>query len=185
MLWHDIEDYMKGCNIYLALKIVKQKLYSDLQFLLVSIHCWKNLLMDFITDLSILTNWKGDSYDSILIIINWLTKMVYYNPVNIIIDAPSLKEIIINIVVKHHSLPDSIINNQGLLFISKFWWLLCYFLHINQKLFTAFYFKTDKQTKRQNSLMKAYLWAFVIFEQNNWAQFLPMVEFAYNNAKKF
>ena len=31
--------------------------------------------------------------------------------------------------------------------------------------------------------MEVYLWAFVNFEQNNWARLLPMVEFAYNNAK--
>ena len=31
--------------------------------------------------------------------------------------------------------------------------------------------------------MEAYLQAFVNFQQNDWAQLLPMVEFAYNNAK--
>ena len=31
--------------------------------------------------------------------------------------------------------------------------------------------------------MKAYLWAFINFKQNDWARFLPIVEFAYNNAK--
>ena len=31
--------------------------------------------------------------------------------------------------------------------------------------------------------MKAYLQAFVNFEQNNWAQLLFIAEFAYNNAK--
>ena len=31
--------------------------------------------------------------------------------------------------------------------------------------------------------MGAYLWAFVNFEQNNWARLLLMAEFAYNNAK--
>ena len=41
----------------------------------------------------------------------------------------------------------------------------------------------DDQTKRQNSIMEAYLRAFVNFEQNNWAQLLPIAEFAYNNAK--
>ena len=35
---------------------------------------------------------------------------------------------------------------------------------------------------RQNSTMEAYLWAFVNFEQNDWARLLPMAEFAYNNA---
>ena len=31
--------------------------------------------------------------------------------------------------------------------------------------------------------MEAYLRAFVNYEQDNWARLLPMVEFAYNNAK--
>ncbi len=32
-------------------------------------------------------------------------------------------------------------------------------------------------------MMKAYLRAFVNWEQDNWARLLPMAEFAYNNAK--
>ena len=31
--------------------------------------------------------------------------------------------------------------------------------------------------------MEVYLQAFVNFEQKDWAQLLPMAEFAYNNAK--
>ena len=31
--------------------------------------------------------------------------------------------------------------------------------------------------------MEVYFQAFVNFEQNNWARFLPMAEFAYNNTK--
>ena len=31
--------------------------------------------------------------------------------------------------------------------------------------------------------MDVYLWAFVNFEQNDWAKLLPIAEFAYNNAK--
>ena len=31
--------------------------------------------------------------------------------------------------------------------------------------------------------MKAYLWVFVNFEQNNWAQLLLIAEFTYNNTK--
>lgn len=38
-------------------------------------------------------------------------------------------------------------------------------------------------TKRQNSTMKAYFRAFLNFEQNDQARLLPIVEFAYNNAK--
>ncbi len=34
--------------------------------------------MDFVTGLPVSTNWKGDTYDSILVIVDRLTKMVYY-----------------------------------------------------------------------------------------------------------
>ena len=109
--------------------------------------------------------------------------MVHYKPVKVTIDASGLAEVIIDVVVWHHGLPDSIVTDKGLLFTSKFWSLLCYFLGVKQRLSTAFQSQTDSQTKQQNSRMKAYLQAFVNFEQNDWAKLLPMAEFAYNNTK--
>ncbi len=109
--------------------------------------------------------------------------MVYYEPVKVTIDAPDLAEMIINIVVHYHEVPESIVTDRGLLFTSKFWSSLCYFLGIKKKLSTAFYPQTDSQTERQISTMEAYLRAFVNWKQDNWARLLPMVEFAYNNAK--
>ena len=83
--------------------------------------------------------------------------MVYYKLVKVTIDAPGLAEVIINVVVRHHGLPNSIVTDRGLLFTSKFWSSLCYFLGIKRKLYIAFYPQTDGQTKKQNSMMKAYL----------------------------
>ena len=73
--------------------------------------------------------------------------------------------------------------DRGLLFTLKFWSSFCYFFGIKQWLSTAFHPQIDGQTKRQNSIMEAYLRAFVNFEQNKWARFPPMAEFTYNNAK--
>ncbi len=137
--------------------------------------------MDFVTGL-ISADWKGDSYDSILVIVDRLMKIVYYVPVKVTIDAPGLAEVIINMVVRHHGVPKSIVTDRGSLFTSKFWSSLCYFLGIKRKLSTAFHPQTDGQTKKQNSTMKAYLRVFVNWEQDDWARQLPMAEFAYNNA---
>ncbi len=46
--------------------------------------------------------------------------MVYYKPVKVTIDAPGLVEMIINMVVHHYRVPESIVMNQSLLFTSKF-----------------------------------------------------------------
>ena len=93
--------------------------------------------------------------------------MVYYKPVKITIDTPDLAEVIINMIVRCYGFLESIVINRGLLFISKSWFLLCYFLGIKKKLFTAFYPQIDSQTKRQNSTIEMYLRAFVNWEQDN------------------
>ncbi len=118
-----------------------------------------------------------------MVIVDRFTKIVPYEPVKVTINASSLAKVIIDVVVHYHRVLESIVTDQGSLFISKFWSLLCYFLGIKRKLSTTFYFQTDGQTKRQNSMIEAYLRAFVNWEQDNWARLLLMVEFAYNNAK--
>lgn len=67
--------------------------------------------MDFITGLLVTTNRKSKSFKLILIIVERLTKIVHYKPVKIIIDTLSLAEIIIDIVLRHHGLFDSIVSN--------------------------------------------------------------------------
>ena len=166
-LGYDVKDYVKGCNVCLALKTVWHKFYGNLQSLPVLIYHWKDLSIDFVIGLLILTDWKGDNYDSILVIVDWLTKMVHYKPVKVTIDAPGLAKVIINVVVRQHSFSDSIVTDRGSLFTSKFWSLLCYFLSIKRRLSTTFHPQMDNQTERQKSTIEAYLWAFINFEQND------------------
>ena len=179
----DVKSYVWRCDVCLPLKTVRHKPYCDLQSLSIPTHWWKNLCMDFVTGLPLFSDWKGNNYNSILVIVNWLTKMVYYKLVKVIINAPGLAKVIIDMVIRHHDLPDSIVTNRGSVFISKFWLLLCYFFGVKRRLSTAFHPQTDGQTKRQNSTMEAYFRVFVNFEQNDWARLLPMAEFAYNNAR--
>ena len=55
--------------------------------------------MDFVTGLLLSSDWKGDSYDSILVIIDRLIKMVHYKPVKVTIDTSGLAEVILDVVV--------------------------------------------------------------------------------------
>ena len=132
--------------------------------------------MNFVTGLLLSADQKSDSYNLILVIINRFTKMVHYKPLKVTINAPKLVKAIIDVV-------NFIINDQRAIFTSKFWFLPCYFLNIKRRLSTAFHPQIYSQTKRQNSMIEAYLRAFVNFEQNDWAKFLLIAEFAYNNAK--
>ena len=123
--------------------------------------------MDFVTGLPISTNWKGDNYDFILVIVDQPTKMMHYELVKVTIDTSELAKVILDVVVWYHGFPNSIVSDKSLLFTSKFWLLLCYFFGIKCRLSNVFYPQTDNQTKQQNSTIEAYFQVFVNFEQNN------------------
>ena len=109
--------------------------------------------------------------------------MVYYKPVKITINAPGLVKIIVDVIVQYHSISNSIVIDEGLLFILKFWLSLCHFFGIKQRFSITFHLQTDGISERQNNTMEIYLRAFDNFKQNNLVKLLPMAEFAYNNAK--
>ena len=67
------------------------------------------------------TNWKGTSYDLILVVIDRLTKMIHYEPVQIPIDIPGLAKVFIDLVIRYHGLPNSIVSDRNSVFTSKFW----------------------------------------------------------------
>ncbi len=89
-LYHDVESYVKGCDVCLASKAVRHKPYGDSRSLSVPAHPWKDLSMDFVTGLPLSTDCKGDSYDPILVIVDRPTNMLHYKPVKVTIDASRL-----------------------------------------------------------------------------------------------
>ena len=90
---------MKRCNICLSSKAVRHKPYGNLQFLPIPIHQWKDLSMDFVTSLPLFADWKGNNYNLILVIVDQLTKIIYYELVKDTINALGLAGIILDIIV--------------------------------------------------------------------------------------
>lgn len=86
----------------------------------------------FFTNLSISTNKKSKNYNIILVIVNWLIKILYSILIKVIINTPRLTEIFFNIVVQYYCLLNLNISNKSLLFISKFLLLIYYFIGVKQ-----------------------------------------------------
>lgn len=59
----------------------------------------------------LLINLKDNSYDSILVIIDYVTKIVYYKLIKTNIDITRLVKTIISIMVKYHNLPKFVISD--------------------------------------------------------------------------
>jgi hypothetical protein len=84
-------------------------------------------------------------------------------------------------VWKHHGWAQKIITDRGTQFAAKFTRALNQLLRMETALSTAYHPQTDGQTERINQELEQYLRLYVNHMQTDWADWLPIAEFAYNN----
>jgi hypothetical protein len=172
----DVERFIANCHICQRMKTSRHTPYGILNPLPVPKRPWRDILMDFMTGLPI-----SDGHNAIWVVIDRLTKMRHFVPCSTTVDAKELANLFVMNIFHLHGLPDSIISDRGPQFASRFWKYLCNSLHIEPCLSTAFHPETDGQTQRTNSVMEQYLRAYVNYQQDNGAQYLPLAEFTANN----
>lgn len=96
----------------------------------------KSLVYRLYHEFTNINQYKDESYNSIQAIVDYLTKIVDYKPVKVTINTPDLTKVIINIVIRHYKVFKSSVINENLLFVSKFWFLLYYFLDIKKAIYS-------------------------------------------------
>jgi len=84
-------------------------------------------------------------------------------------------------VWKLHGLPESVILDRGPQFAAGMTKELNKMLGIETKLSMAYHPEMDRWTERTNQELEQYLRMYVNYRQNNWAKWLAMAEFAFNN----
>jgi len=137
---------------------------------------WKSIAMDFITDLP-----KSEGYDTILVVIDRLTKMSHFIPCSKELDARQFPNLFMKEIVRLHGLLHDIITNRGTLFTIARWKETKGKLGIERRISTAFHPQTEGQPERTNAILGLYLRAYINYQQDDWCGYLPLAEFAYNN----
>jgi hypothetical protein len=95
-------------------------------------------------------------------------------------NAEEIARLLISHVWKLHELSSTIISNRESQFISLVWKAICRTLKINVKLSIAFHSETDDQSEIANQKMKRYLRSYCNYQQDDWFEWLFMIEFASN-----
>ena len=80
-----------------------------------------------------------------------------------------------------HRMLKKVVSDRGPQFVARYVRRMWEHLGIKQALSTAHHPQTDGQTERANQELEVYLKAFVDYYQDDWAEWLPFAEFAYNN----
>ncbi|KAK6284671.1 hypothetical protein POUND7_003623 [Theobroma cacao] len=133
--------------------------------------------MDFVTGLP-RTN---GGYDSIWIVVDRLTKSAHFLSVKTTYGATQYVRVYVDEIVRLHGIPISIVYDRGAQFTSKFWGKLQEALGTKLDFSTTFHPQTDGQSEWTIQTLEDMLRACVIDLGVKWEQYLPLVEFAYNN----
>ena len=172
----DIEHYVKACPICRRAKAVRAKPYGFLKQSSIPDRKWSHLTMDHIEQLP-----PSGGYDSILVIVDRMTKQAIFIPCYTSDKAIDLARHFIQHVFSKHGVPFSITSDRGKLFVSEVWTEICKMLDIKSALSTAYHPETDGQTERVNQILEQYLRCYINYLQDDWSELLPLAEFAYNN----
>ena len=79
-------------------------------------------------------------------------------------------------------MPKKIISDRGSVFTGRFWTSFQEALGTQLNFSTTYHPETDGQTELTNQTLEDMLHMYVMDQQKCWEEFLPLVEFAYNNS---
>ena len=135
-----VESALAECDLCGRSKLGRYKPYGLLQPLLVVEQLWSSVTMDFITKLpTSKDSVTGIEYDSILTMVDRLTKWSYFFPYKELWTAEQLADVIYRNVTSVHGWPKEWITDRDTKFVSKFWQALMIKLGVKSKLLIAYH----------------------------------------------
>ncbi|KAJ1044171.1 hypothetical protein NDA10_003880 [Ustilago hordei] len=137
---------------------------------------WGSISLDFIEGLP-----PSKNYDSILVIVDRLTKFAILAPTHKTVTAKQTAVLLYGHMVRLFGYPDHMVSDRGRQFISGAWKAFAEQMGVKHSLSTAYHPQTDGQTERVNQVVEQYLRMYCNYEQNDWADLLDTAAFVYNN----
>ena len=148
-----------------------------LQQLPIPEHPWNSISMDFIEQLP-----KSDGYTDILVVVDRASKQAIFIPCHNTITSEQLASLFVIHVFSKHGVPQHVTSDRGSEFVSQFFRSLGKALSMELHYTSGYHPEADGQTERVNQTLEQYIRIYCSYQQDNWAELLPIAEFAYNNA---
>ena len=117
-----VKDYIQQCTTCAQNKSTRYKPYGEQQQIEAPQQAWQEITMDFIVKLPLSKDTITDiEYDSVLVVVDRLTKYAHFIPWKEKGNAKDLAKMILKEIIANHGIPQSIISDRDKLFTSKFW----------------------------------------------------------------
>ncbi|KAG8490982.1 hypothetical protein CXB51_014123 [Gossypium anomalum] len=177
-LKREVTEFVGKCLTCQQVKAEHQLPSGLLQPVKIPLWKWERVTMDFVSGLPFTPLKK----DSIWVIVDRLTKSAHFIPVRTDFSLQKLAKLYMAEIVRLHGVPVSIISDRDPRFTSRFWQKLHEALGTRLNFSTAFHPQTDGQSERVIQILEDMLRGCVIDFRGSWEDYLPLVEFAYNNS---
>ena len=121
---------------------------------------WNSISMDFIKKLP-----SSSGFDTILVIVDWLTKQSIFIPTVDTINVQLLAKLFVLHVFSKHGVPSQVTSDRGMEFVSSFFRTLGKALDMKLHFTSGYHLEGDEQTERTNQTLKQYLWVYCNYQQ--------------------
>ena len=169
----DVKRYVDNCLVCKRTKAWKDRTPGLLHLSEIPNRPWEHITMDFRSFPK-----HKNGFDAVFVVVDRLTKRPISIPCHKDTDAKKMARLFMNHVIRITGVPSSIVSDRGGQFISEFWTEFCRILGIKRKLSTAYHPQTGGQSEIANQYMAQRLRLYIEHNQDDWSDYLPMVDFA-------
>jgi hypothetical protein len=128
--------------------------------------------MDFIEGLP-----KLAEANNILVVVDRFSKYTHFIPLSHPFTAKQVAQVILDVIVRLHGMPTSMVSDMDKIFTSSFWKELFKLTNTTLLTSTAYHHQIDGQSERVNQCLKMFLRCSVHNTPRKWKSWLPLAEF--------
>nr|GEV74116.1 hypothetical protein [Tanacetum cinerariifolium] len=147
-----VEEFIGKCLVCQEAKYSTQTSGSLLQPLPTPSRVWEDFSMDFSTGLP-----TSKGFSVIFVVVDRFTKYAYFGPLAASFNVHKVVDVFIDMVVKHHGIPKTIVSDRDPIFVSKFWKQLFEASGTKLNHNKAYHPQTNEQTEVVNQGLEQYL----------------------------
>jgi hypothetical protein len=149
----DVLAHVALCDMCQRVKAEYQRPAGLLQPLKIPEWKWEEIGMDFIVGLP----HTRDGYDSIWVIVDWLTKVANFNPLQTTYTGVELADLYNSRIVCLHGVSKKTVSDRETWFTSRFWQKLHESMDTKLNFNSAYHPQTDGQTEKTNQNLEDML----------------------------